>query len=144
MNPPASEHSWEHFEHGADVGIRGFGKSKAEAFANGAVAMTAAMLEPDVVRASKSIEISCTGSNDDMLFYAWLNELVYEMATRRMVFGRFEVTIEDGRLDGVAWGEPVDRIRHEPAVEIKGATFTMLEVAKDKSGRWHAQCVVDV
>jgi SHS2 domain-containing protein len=37
----------------------------------------------------------------------------------------------------------VDRARHAPAVEAKGATFTELRVAERKGG-WIAQCVIDV
>ena len=34
--------------------------------------------------------------------------------------------------------------RHEPAVEIKGATYTALRVERQKDDTWLAQCVVDV
>lgn len=47
-------------------------------------------------------------------------------------------------LTGLGWGEPLDRARHRPAVEIKGATYTELHVRQDADGTWHAQCVVDV
>jgi tRNA nucleotidyltransferase (CCA-adding enzyme) len=61
-----------------------------------------------------------------------------------MLFRRFEVSIADHRLDAVAWGEPVDRLRHEPAVEPKGASYTELRVTRREDGAWVAQCVVDV
>jgi len=34
--------------------------------------------------------------------------------------------------------------RHQPTVEVKGATYTELKVAQDALGQWVAQCVVDV
>jgi SHS2 domain-containing protein len=74
----------------------------------------------------------------------WLNALIYQMATRRMLFARFEVQFDDSRLNGKAWGEPVDIGRHKPAVEVKGATYTQLKVARVETGAWLAQCVVDV
>ena len=41
---------WEHFPHDADVGVRGFGPTPAEAFAQAALALTAvatrARIEP--------------------------------------------------------------------------------------------------
>ncbi len=74
----------------------------------------------------------------------WLNALVYEMATRRMLFGAFVVAFEGPRLKATAWGEAVDRARHEPAVEVKGATYTSLRVERRGDGMWLAQCVVDV
>ena len=79
-----------------------------------------------------------------MLLVDWLNALVYEMATRRMLFSRFEVRLDGTRLHATAWGEPVDVARHRPAVEVKGATYTQLKVARDEQGGWLAQCVVDV
>ena len=74
----------------------------------------------------------------------WINEMVYEMETRHMLFGRFEVRINGRRLDATAWGEAVDVARHHPAVEVKGATLTELRVRRETSGEWLAQCVVDV
>jgi SHS2 domain-containing protein len=41
-------------------------------------------------------------------------------------------------------GEAVDIGRHEPAAEVKAATFSELAVGQDKEGQWYAQCVVDV
>jgi len=61
-----------------------------------------------------------------LLLADWLNRLIYERCRAAMVFGRFAVTIENGHLRGCAWGEAVDRARHQPAVEPKGATFTAL------------------
>lgn len=78
-----------------------------------------------------------------MLLVEWLNALVYEMTVRTMLFGDFAVEIEGGELRATAYGEPVDIERHEPAVEIKGATLTALQVAQGPDG-WRAQCVVDV
>ena len=66
------------------------------------------------------------------------------MATRNMLFGRFSVRVAGGTLAATAWGEPVDRARHRPAVEIKGATYTALSVTQRGDGAWVAQCVVDV
>jgi len=74
----------------------------------------------------------------------WLNELVYAMATRQMLFSRFEVELEGNSLKARAWGEKVDVVRHAPATEVKGATFTALEVRRRRGGGWIGQCVVDV
>jgi SHS2 domain-containing protein len=66
------------------------------------------------------------------------------MAVRSMLFSRFAVRIEDTRLKGTLWGEPVDVERHAPACEPKGATYTALKVAPDVNGVWSAACIVDV
>jgi SHS2 domain-containing protein len=134
---------WEHFEHGADVGVRGFGATKAEAFEQAALALTAAVCEPAQVRPLERVALACEAPDDELLLAEWLNALVYEMSTRRMLFSRFAVRLEGTRLEAEAWGEPVDAVRHRPAVEVKGATYTMLRVAPDAGG-WLAQTVVDV
>ena len=134
---------WEHFEHGADIGVRGFGASPAEAFEQAALALTAVVAEPDAVRPRERVEVACEAPDLELLLAEWLNALVYEMAARRMLFARFAVRLSGTRLAGEAWGEPVDAGRHRPAVEVKGATYTALRVAPADGG-WLAQTVVDV
>ena len=136
---------WELFPHGADMGIRGIGHSKAAAFEQAGLALTAVVTDPARVAARKSVKLSCTAPDDELLLVEWLNALIFEMATRKMLFARFEVHIEEQpTLVATAWGEALDLVRHEPAVEVKGATCTNLKVSHDGSGRWTAQCVVDV
>lgn len=136
---------WEHFAHGADVGVRGLAATRAGAFEQVAAALTAVVIaDPAAIRSTVAVPIACQAEDDDELLLDWLNTIVYEMAARRMVFGRFAVTLEGTCLSGSAWGEPVDLPRHEPAVEVKGATYTAARVARDADGRWVAQCVVDV
>lgn len=134
---------WELFAHGADVGVRGFGPSRAAAFEQGAVALMHAIGAGNVAP-QHMVNVTCEAPDLEILFVDWLNALIFEIATRSMLFGRFRVRIEDGRLRAEAWGEPIDPARHEVAVEAKGATFTALEVAKRPDGSWVAQCVVDV
>lgn len=134
---------WEHFAHAADVGIRGVGATKAQAFEQAAVAMTAVVTDPGRVTPRQMIRVTCAAPDDELLLAEWLNGLIFEMSARRMVFGRFLVQLGPGWLRGQAWGEPVDRGRHHPAVEIKGATYTELRVACAK-GVWLAQTVLDV
>jgi len=135
---------WEHFEHGADIGVRGIAPTKAGAFEQAALALTAVVVDPQRVRADEAVEVSCEAPDEELLLVDWLNALVYEMATRGMIFGRFEVGLEGTRLRARAWGERLDPARHEPAVEVKGATYTALSLGRDASGAWVAQCVVDV
>lgn len=135
--------SWQHFSHEADVGIRGFGATPAEAFASAAEALTAVITAAGVAP-REAVGVACEAPDLELLLVDWLNRLIYEMATRRMLFGRFAVAIDGRQLTAKAWGEPVDVGRHQPAVEVKGATFTELRVARQEDGRWIAQCVVDV
>lgn len=140
----AIRHTWEHFPHDADIGVRGIGPTKEAAFEQIALALTAVVTDLESVRPDVAVHIECEAPGDDLLLVDWLNALVYEMATRRMLFGAFVVTIKNSHLRATAWGESVNRDRHEPAVEIKGATYTALRVDRGADGQWLVQCVVDV
>lgn len=136
---------WEHFPHGADIGIRGVGPTLEASFEQVALALTAVMTEPARVEAREQVEVSCEAPGRDELLYDWIDAIVYEMSTRGMLFGAFEVRIDGHRLAARLRGERVDAARHEPAIEVKGPTYTLLRVAHDAvGGEWIAQCVVDV
>jgi len=135
--------SYETFEHEADIGVRGFGASIEEAFSNAARAMYSIMLDVDAIQplVMRSIEVSAPDT--ELLLVEWLNALLTMSDIERIVFSKFELKLVDNRLIGSAWGEPLDRFRHKPVVEIKGATYHMLSV-KLEQGRYVVQCVVDV
>lgn len=135
---------WEHFEHKADIGVRGIGNSLPEAFIQAALAMSAVVTELEKIDNKECVSIECEAPEDDLLFLDWLNEIVYQMATRRMLFNEFKVQIQSHRLQAEICGETADQKKHQPAVEIKGATFTELNVYQNDSGEWVAQCIVDV
>lgn len=135
---------WETFPHEADIGVRGTGATLAEAFASAALAMSSVICDPALVAPREAVGIECAAPDDELLLVDWLNALVYEMATRHMLFSRFDVAIADHRLRASAWGESVVAARHQPAAEIKGASFCELAVRREADGGWLAQCVVDV
>ncbi|HNS18928.1 MAG TPA: archease [Sedimentisphaerales bacterium] len=139
----ATQH-WEHFSHPADIGIRGVGPTREDAFAQAATALTAVLVDPAKVEPREPVEIVCHEQDDEMLFMNWLASLLYEMDTQRMLFSRFEIEPIKGGIRAMAWGEPVDIARHEPAVEVKAATYAGLKVERDATGVWLAQCIVDV
>ena len=135
---------WEHFAHAADIGVRGYGRTPDEAFAQAALAMMAVIADPERIEAHQTVTLECRAPDLELLLTDWLNALVFAMATRHMLFCGFDVHITGHHLHATAWGEPLDAERHQPAVEVKGATFTELRVACLDSELWLAQCVVDV
>ena len=137
-----SRAGWEHFPHDADVGVRGFGATPSQAFEQAALALTAVVTGTRVEPRNR-VEVKCAAADLELLFVDWLNAIIYEMAVREMLFGRFDVKIEGTALTATLWGEPIDVARHAPACEPKGATYTALRVAQEDGG-WSAACVVDV
>ena len=135
---------WEHFDHEADIGVRGFGSSPEQAFEQTALAMTAVVCDPDTILPEHTIDVVCHGKDLELLLVDLLNAIIYEMATRKMLFSQFKVDMTDNGLVATLAGEQVDVARHQPAVEIKGATFTQLKVSRDPSGQWTSQTIIDV
>jgi SHS2 domain-containing protein len=134
---------YQTFEHEADMGVRGFGETIEEAFENGARAMFSIILDLKRVDPKKKIMVNCSAPDDETLFVEWLNELLTQSGLREMAFSAFKVEkLAEGRLNGYARGERIDPLKHKVAVEVKGATYSMLRVGKNH--RYVAQCVVDV
>jgi SHS2 domain-containing protein/cold shock CspA family protein len=140
---PPTQAEWQHFPHDADIGVRGWGATPAEAFEQAAVALSAAVTDAEI-RPTTPVAVACDATDIELLLVEWLNAMIYEMATGGMLFGTFATHIDGTHLEGTMWGEPVDVERHAPASEPKGATYTALRVAREPDGRWSAGCVIDV
>jgi SHS2 domain-containing protein len=132
-----------YFEHIADVGIIGRGKTLEQAFEEGAKAMFNVMVEIKKVAPKKAVKVSCSASNQEELFVEWLNALLAQATIRGMVFSKFSVKIMDTKLSGTAHGEKLDVKRHEVKTEVKAATYGSLSVGKE-GDEFVARCVVDV
>ncbi len=141
---------FETFEHGADIGIRGYGKTLEEAFSNALKALSNLIIEdvnledlkPDV---SYSIELKSEFL--DELFVIFINKVLTLFYLEKVLFLEFKGEIKRKERDYVLKGE-LSGIFFDPekfgyGVEVKGATFTLAEVKKEDN-LWIAQCVVDV
>ncbi|MFA5915043.1 MAG: archease [Burkholderiales bacterium] len=133
---------YAYFEHGADVGIVGRGRSIEQAFEHAAVAVFALMTRTDEVRPQQSMAIEFEEADIELALFAWLNRLLGEARSRALVFGRFQLRRHGSHWSGAAQGEPW-RENLERGVEVKGATLTALAVTQ-QDGVWEARCVVDV
>lgn len=139
---------YEQFEHKADIGVRGYGKTIEEAFENGAKAMFSVMVNLEKVEPKKEIKIASEADNLEELFVEWLNTLLSEAGIQNFVFCEFkikEIKKTDSRykLFGAARGEDLNPEKHEAEVEVKAATYSQLKVEK-KNNKFIAQTIVDV
>ncbi|OCC16069.1 Archease [Dissulfuribacter thermophilus] len=137
---------FETFEHGADIGIRGYGTCLEEAFSNGAKAMFSIMVDDlTKIEAKQRREISSFSFDLTGLFVAFLNTLIAEADINHMVFSEFNCDIDTNTfsLKGEALGNTIPSGIGNIGVEIKGATFTEAKVEK-RGDVFLAQCVVDV
>jgi tRNA nucleotidyltransferase (CCA-adding enzyme) len=134
---------WEHFAHQADIGIKATADSLSSAFEDAAVALMAIVTEPEKIETVELVKIECSAENNELLLVNWLNSVIYEMDVRKMLFGRFEVAIENLELSAKMWGEKINQAKHTPVVEPKAVTYNQLSV-KNENDKWIVQCVVDV
>jgi tRNA nucleotidyltransferase (CCA-adding enzyme) len=134
---------WEHFSHQSDIGIRSAADSLEGAFEDAAVGLTAIVTDPSMIMPAQSVQIKIAGENEEDLFFKWMSKIIFEMDVRKMLFGRYEVKINNLKLSAVAYGEKVNFEKHSPAVEPKAVTLNQLCVKKEND-KWICQCVIDV
>jgi len=141
---------FETFEHGADIGIRGYGKTISEAFSNTLKAITVLIAEKidwENVNLEKKIPIKIEAELLDALLVMLIDKVLSLFYIEKILFFEFRGKIEKKKdkyiLEGEVLGEKYFTEKFGCGVEIKGATFTMAEVKKEKD-LWIAQCVVDV
>lgn len=131
-----------YFDHKADMGIIGLGKTIEEAFIQAAHAVFANMANLTQVKAEKTIHLEFEEEDNELALVEWLNLLIGHARAENLIFCHFSLKREDkhwiGAAAGGAWDENVER-----GVEVKGATLTMLSL-KRNHGLWEARCVVDV
>ncbi|MFQ5712030.1 MAG: archease [Candidatus Geothermarchaeales archaeon] len=139
---------FELFESTAEMGVRGFGSTLAEAFENGAKAMFSIMVDLENVDTSVEKKISVEAHDEETLFCEWLNELLALRDIEGLFFSEFRVEKLEGSesqwiLEGYALGEPIDASKHAIETEVKAATYFQLETGKINDA-YYAQCIVDV
>jgi SHS2 domain-containing protein len=135
---------FEFFEHTADLGLRVRAATLNELFAEAGRALFAALLEvPDGVAPAEEVRLEVAGDELDYLLFDWLKELLYRFDADHMLFCRFEVEVDKEGLKARAWGEPLDRARHELGHEVKAITYHGLRVEQEGGG-WLAELIVDI
>lgn len=139
LKPPLQDLGWEHLPHDGAIAVRGYGANLEEAFEQAALAL-AAIVTDVPVDPKIAVTVVCEATTEELLLAEWLDAVLYEMAARRMVFGRFSVTIRGRRLYGTAWGEICSK--RDGALEPR-VTLGDVHIIRDSSGTWMAGCTVE-
>ncbi len=134
----------ETFDHTADLGLRIRAPDLDTLFAEAAEALFAIVVEdPSTVAPATKIDLYLTGDDRELLLYDWLKALLYHFDAEHLLFARFEVRVRPDGLTGSAWGEKLDRERHELNHEVKAITYHGLKVEQTPEG-WLAEVIVDI
>ncbi|MGB6976829.1 MAG: archease [Gammaproteobacteria bacterium] len=132
----------DYFDHQADIGIIGRGKTLEAAFVSAAQAMFNIMVDKAAIAPQQSLQFEFEEAEIELALVTWLNLLLAEAKNQGLVLGKFALRRVADHWYGQAWGEPW-RDDLPRGTEVKGATLTMLAVKPITNG-WEARCVVDV
>jgi len=135
---------YETFEHTADLGLRIRAADLDTLFVEAAQALFGTIVEDlATVRPLQKIDVQLQGDEIDYLLFDWLRELLYHFDAEHLLFGKFEVHVKDDGLTAAAWGEPLDRSRHNMEHEVKAITYHGLRV-ETVGNEWEAEVIVDI
>ncbi|MFA6269065.1 MAG: archease [archaeon] len=143
---------FEHFEHKADIGIRGKGSTIEHAFEEAAKALTQIMASVECVEPKKAHTFEVKATDRGALLVSFLNELLFLKDTKKMLYSKFRTKITSHKnssgeetfvLKATVFGEKIDSKKHSLKVDPKAATYSELLVEK-KGNEWIAQCIIDV
>ena len=131
---------FEIIEHTADVGIRAYGESLEKCFENVAKGMFAIITNNSEIESIGEYEIKLDAPSIEQLVVDWLSELLFLNSAYNLVFGKFEVKLDEEKnhLEAKVYGEEYSREKHGYGVEIKAVTYHMLKVKRDKP------CMIEV
>jgi SHS2 domain-containing protein len=134
----------EHIDHTADVGIVVHAASLPELFETAAEGMFGFVVDPDSVASRAWVERRVEADDLAGLLVAWLNDLLSLLAADGFVPKAFVVDeVGDRRLRATVHGEPVDPTRHRFRLDVKAATYHLLDV-RQTDGEWTAKVIFDV
>ena len=120
--------------HTSDIGLIGYGKTLAQAFANAAYGLASIMVELSNVHEIESRNIEVNESSVEDLLFEWLNRFIYLFDVEMLVFKRFDIKeFDPRRLVATCYGEMFDPSRHSFKTGIKSATYYLLKVDSENN-----------
>jgi SHS2 domain-containing protein len=148
----ANAAGYELFDHTADVGLRAFGKTIAEAFEHAARGLFAVIVGDSKIEERGEYVLTLESADLERLLVAWLSELLFLHETEGVIFSRFQVNIggEEGayKLSARVFGEAYSPEKHSYRTEVKAVTYHLLAVEREEvSGgaeRWRVQVLLDI
>ncbi len=143
---------FEYFETTADMGVIARGKTLEEAFKESAKALFNLMVNIDNIEKKVKREIEISSEDLYSLLYDFLTELLVIMDSEYLIFSDFDIEIhkkeneqkkektkneknenkeEEYILKCVAYGEKLNKEKHEPKEEVKAITYHKMDIKKE-------------
>ncbi len=127
-----------------DIGIKAYGKTVSEAYANAGIGMYSLITDISGVDERDSAELELNGDSPEGMLVAYLNELIFRFDTHGFIGRRVEVPYLSGNTIRVmVHGEKFDPDRHERRLLIKAATYHNIKIERvDRV--WEVEVVFDI
>ncbi len=126
--------SYKFLDHATDAIIEVNAKDIKEAFAVAADAEINLTLDQDKVEDKGQKEFTAHGKDLHYLLFSWLEEIPFVLITEGFAIRKIEFSIEKNHeyeINAIAYGEPLDVVKHNFKVEIKAPTFYDMEIRED-------------
>jgi len=137
---------FSYFETTADLGVEAKGDTLEESFKEGAKGLYNIMVDIDKVDKSETVEFEISAEDLEELLYNFLNELLFYTDVDNLVFSDFDIKIErddNYRLRCTAYGEKIDKKKHNIKEEVKAVTYHKMEIKQEDDG-WKIRYIVDL
>ncbi len=131
-------------DHTADIGITAYGNTLEELFENAAYGLFSVITDIDTVEPKEQYRVFVDAMDEEELFIAWLNELIYFWEVKRVLGSVFKVNIlSKSSLKGEVYGEIFNPKKHYIEHIVKAVTYYDFKLTKEEKG-WKAQVILDI
>lgn len=135
---------YEFREHTADIIIRAFGSTLEEAFATAADAMFDVITDRAEISPTEEVTVAVESIDREGLLVTLLSELIVRFEVDGWVLTGFRVEFTgETSLRATGKGEQFDRTKHGHGVQVKGASYHMMEI-NDAADDCHVQVLLDI
>lgn len=138
MNSSASGDRLCGFElvaHTADIGLRAWGGTLEDLFAQAARGMVELLVDSERILQREERRVTVASGDLEEVLVGWLQEILYLYEVGHFVASEFRVArVGPDGVEAVLLGEPIDRARHTPRMDIKAATYHDLRIERIRRG----------
>jgi len=139
------DQGYQAFQHTGDLGLEVWAANREGLFETASRALVDLLIEPERVEKKETHRWVVHGETDEGLMVRQLEEILFQMDAKGLVFSSFHVQFFDAHsLHCEARGEPLDRARHGFKTEIKAVTYHGLKLWREEKGRYRARVIFDV
>ena len=135
---------YEQTDHTADIGLKIFGNSLLNLFANAGYALCDTLTDISEVSPVTKHTFCLQRDTTEELLVEWMGDLLYTFETEGLLFSRFNIiSIDKNSLSAEAEGEFFNSDIHTIKNGVKAVTYHKLKI-EEKNGLWLAEVVLDI